>query len=109
MKDIVEISSKLVERALSEGFDGLHTAWGKSGKDWIKGLVPNYLESLPRDPRKNDNPKEQYLYRSNGKDYKLIAHSPGDCRVVKKTHPERVDPKRNCWAYGYWTEGAKDW
>jgi len=94
---------------VSEGFDGLHTAWGKSGKDWIKGLVPNYLESLPRDPRKNDNPKKQYLYRSNGKDYKLIAHGVEDCSIVKSLHPELIDPKRDCWAYGYWTKEAEGW
>lgn len=59
---------------VSEGFDGLYTKWGKEGKIWIKGLVPEFLDSLPRDPRINKNKTQQYLYKSDGKDYKLIAN-----------------------------------
>lgn len=93
----------------SKGFDGFYAAWGESGQDWIKGLVPAYMSELPRDPRQNSNPKEQYFYRSNGKQYKLIAHGVEDCKTVKSINPELIDPKRDCWAYGYWTAGAASW
>jgi len=93
----------------SKGFDGLYAAWGESGKAWIKGLVPAYLSELPRDPRQNSNPKEQYFYRSNGKQYKLIAHGVEDCKTVQSIKPDMIDPKRDCWAYGYWTAGAAGW
>lgn len=93
----------------SQGFDGLYTTWGKASTKWIRGLIPQYINILPRDPRLTNIPKEQYLYRSNGKDFKLISHAAEDCKIVKVEYPELIDPKRDCWAYGYWTEGAKDW
>lgn len=92
----------------SKGFDGRYTKWGYSGKDWIKGLVPKYLVSLPVDPRNTKELNKQYLYKSNGKDFKLISHSTADYYVVGKKHPNMIDPKRKS-AYGFWTEGAKSW
>ena len=94
---------------ISVGFDGYLTDWGKSGEDWIVGLVPEYLEQLPRDPRLSDNPRHQYLYKSNGTDYKLIVNEPEDCIYSKGQTPHLIDLKRNCWAYGYWTNGASKW
>ncbi|HIP13594.1 MAG TPA: hypothetical protein EYG73_12875 [Arcobacter sp.] len=115
LKDLKEIKKALKlyyakngDYPKSKGFDGFYTKWGQSGELWITGLVPLYLKSLPRDPRKSENKGEQYLYKSNGKDYKLIAHAPEDCKKVKKTNPNLID-KRDCWAYGFWTEGAKNW
>lgn len=94
---------------ISQGFDGLYTKWGYSGNDWIKGLSPKYVNKLPIDPRNTNNPSFQYLYKSNGKDYKLISHSPEDCKGVEKLNNILIDPLRKCWAYGFWTDGAKDW
>ncbi len=93
----------------SVGFDGLYTSWGSEGPDWIKGLSPRYIKTLPRDPRNNKNKSQQYLYKSNGKDYKLIAHSTNDCDTIKIEKAYMIDPKRNCKTYGFWTEGAKSW
>lgn len=93
---------------ISQGFDGLYTSWGRSGEDWIQGLVPDYLPELPRDPRKNENPSTQYIYKSNGKDYKLISHAAEGVNLVTKIHPGLIDPRRD-HSYGYWTEGARDW
>lgn len=93
---------------VSEGFDGLHTSWGRSGEDWIRGLVPNYLSKLPRDPRMNGKPETQYLYRSDGKDYKLISHLGVAREMVTNSLPELIDHKR-FFAYGYWTAGAVNW
>lgn len=116
MQDLQSIKSAL-ERyfadhgkyPVSEGWDGLLTKWGKSGKDWIPGLAPNYLPELPRDPRMSKNAGAQYIYKSNGRSYKLIAHTPEDCDQVKRIHPELIDPKRVCRAYGYWSNEAADW
>lgn len=94
---------------VSTGYDGLYTKWGYEGKKWINGLIPNYIESLPRDPRNTSDASKQYLYKSNGKEYKLIAHNPEDCTTVKAKHPKLIDPKRDCWAYGFWTKDAKNW
>lgn len=97
------------EYPLSQGFDGIYSKWGYSGNDWIKGLSPKYINKLPIDPRNTNDPNLQYLYKSNGKDYKLISHSPEDCKGVEKLNNILIDPLRKCWAYGFWTDGAKDW
>lgn len=94
---------------ISQGFDGIYTKWGYSGNDWIKGLSPKYINELPIDPRNTKDANLQYLYKSNGKDYKLISHSPEDCKSVEKINKDFIDPSRKCWAYGLWTERAKDW
>jgi len=94
---------------VSTGFDGLYTKWGQSKETWISGLTPKYIYALPREPRRNQQPDKQYLYRSDGKDYKLICHGAEDSQEVAQTTPELMDPVRKTWAYGYWTEGAESW
>ena len=94
---------------VSEGFDGLYTKWGESSEEWIKGLAPKYIDKLPRDPRKSNNPSQQYLYKSDGKNYKLIANNPPDCERIKNEFPDSIDPQRDCWAYGYWSKKGIAW
>jgi hypothetical protein len=115
-KDLLKIKIALKEYEKDNGtfpkskeWDGLYTRWGYEGKDWIKGLIPKYLKELPRDPRLNNNKGQQYIYKSNGKDYKIISHSPEDCEIVKKTNLNMIDKKRDCWAYGFWTSGGESW
>ena len=76
---------------------------------WIDGLAPDFLPSLPRDPRLNNIRDNQYLYRSDGANYKLIATLPEDCEYVKSKVPQMIDPRRGCKAYGFWTKGAVGW
>ena len=67
---------------------GCHPSWSPN-VNWIPGLVPNYIDSLPLDPRhaqansSSSNPvcglaananQNCYIYTSNGVDYKLMAH-----------------------------------
>jgi hypothetical protein len=73
---------------ISFGFDGLYTNWGEAKPDWISGLTPNYLYTLPREPSNTDQPDKQYLYRSNGQDYKLLCHGTEDCAHIAETTPE---------------------
>lgn len=47
----------------------------------------------------------QYLYWSNGVDYKLIYHVP----VSMSVPGEFIDPRRPTWAFGVWTPGARNW
>src|SRR5262245_46268693 len=97
-------------------WSGRHNAWGPEADDWIPGLSPQYIKVLPRDPRLSDNGDEQYLYKSNGKDFKVIVTRPeNDCPIIARDRPDLLDPQRGfggdpqCWAYGYWTEGAAGW
>jgi hypothetical protein len=93
---------------VSKGFDGIKAHWGEARQDWIKGLSPKYIDSLPSDTRNSESDKEQYFYRSNGAKYKIISHLARDCLKVKNTYPERIDPRRvtpqgHCWSYGFWS------
>lgn len=94
-------------------WDGYHSNFGTSSPDWIQGLVPEFLPALPRDPAREERSNRQYLYVSNGVDYKLIAHSSPDCSDILAALPAMVDNARkkltNCWGYGYWTPGAAMW
>ena len=81
----------------------------KNKNEWIPGLVPKYINAVHTDPRKSKEENKQYMYLSDGKDFKLIAHHPVGIEAVIKDHPEMVDPPRPSWAYGVWTEGAENW
>jgi hypothetical protein len=93
----------------NKGWDGIKSDFGESREDWIRGLVPTYIDRLPRDPRMLDNGIQQYLYMSNGANYKLIAFKPSNCHLVELSYPSLIDPKRGCQAFGFWSEGAVHW
>lgn len=95
---------------VSEGWDGFRSRFGKSSEAWIAGLAPQFLPDLPRDPARSEDPDLQYLYRSDGQDYKLIAHDRGECLIAVTAYPDLTDPVRNCWAYGVWSsDRSRDW
>ncbi|GAB5430331.1 MAG: hypothetical protein Devi2KO_37900 [Devosia indica] len=101
----------------STAWDGVYSQFGASRNAWIRGLAPVYIPDLPVDPRHHSDPTAQYLYLSDGKDYKIVAHRPLDCRVFTEAHPEMSDPRRlyapgderYCYAVGIWSEGAQNW
>jgi len=116
VQDLTEINNALQsyknktgEYPKSEGWNGTKTCWGKASSDWVPGLIPQYLPSLPVDPSHKKNCDKQYVYNSDGTDYKLISHNPETCEAIKTKYPNLIDPKRDCWAFGYWSAGAKDW
>ncbi len=92
-----------------KNFDGLFGMEDPKDVNWIKGLTPKYLEKLPADPRDLKKLQGQYLYKSNGANYMLLASSPDDCEQIKENYKNLFQSKRDCWAYGYWTEGASNW
>jgi hypothetical protein len=93
----------------SGGFDAIISNYGESKKEWIPGLAPKYIGQLPNDPRKSRDASNQYMYKSDGIEFKLLAHHPLGMSEVVANHPELVDPVRPSWAFGFWTEGAKNW
>lgn len=63
--------------------DDLVSGCGGAGGEYIPGLAPGYIGSLPRDPKggNSTNPicdgsgwKRAILYKSDGTDYKLLFH-----------------------------------
>ncbi|MDX1293237.1 MAG: hypothetical protein R3265_10520 [Hyphomonas sp.] len=115
--DLVRITEALFEYEADHGafpqstnWDGYVSNWGRSGGElWIDGLAPDYIKALPRDRRQVLAPNQQYLYKSDGKDFKLLSHDPVDCNMISKVEPGLIDPKRSCKAIGFWTQGAKAW
>ncbi|HEY7799556.1 MAG TPA: hypothetical protein VIA80_12370 [Hyphomonadaceae bacterium] len=90
--------------------DGLK-GYLERGKSWIPGLAPEFIAELPRDPARSDDAAgPQYVYSSNGADYKLLAHGVA---LAGGTNVEvlgvRIDASRNpTWekaSFGFWTEG----
>lgn len=96
---------------VSNGFQGYASNWGAAlGERWIPELTE--LASMPRDPARAETGGEaQYLFFSDGVDYKLIAHNSGDCTPAVEAQGVRIDPRRRsetgCWAYGYWSPGGE--
>ena len=76
---------------------------------WIPGLVPKYMSYVPVDPQQSWETFRQYIYMSDGKNYKLLAHETSEVSSIKHQFPELVDPQREKYSFGFWSPGAKDW
>lgn len=89
---------------------GSHDDTGANG--WVPDLAPNFLPVLPRDPNEFGT-TGCYIYRSDGADYKVIAHGTMEalpCPPVSATHA-LYDPTRSpsqC-TVGIYTPGAESW
>lgn len=56
--------------------------------DWIPGLAPTYIPSLPVDPLyKNPSDCKGYVYKSDGKNYKVMAFYSVESGSVSGTMP----------------------
>ncbi len=65
------------------------------------------MDSLPIDPRNSKDGNKNYLYKSNGKDFKFIVHDAPSFDM-SNVDTGFIDPIRKR-AYGVWSEGAKNW
>lgn len=82
---------------------------------WIPNLAPAFTPKLPRDPFTNKGGGTgfcntagywTYLYRSDGKDYKLLAH------CLPESYPtdnQVFDPNRPTWGWAVYSQGGRDW
>lgn len=73
-------------------FGGNRDTVGSNG--WIPNLAPDYISVLPTDPRPIGS-DGCYLYRSDGKDYKVVARKTSEfleCPPIPESHPF-YDPK----------------
>ena len=74
---------------------------------YIVGLVPKYMEMLPRDPDKSFPTNDSgYLYRSDGKNYKFIAHKTPNSFPTEHRY---FDSARPTWAYQVSSSGGSAW
>lgn len=76
----------------------------------IPGLVPTYLPSFPTDPEINKSGNTcDYLYNSNGTDYKLLFHACPTSNVCYGSGEATggfYDPTRPTWACAVWSSSA---
>ncbi|MBI41607.1 MAG: hypothetical protein CMF59_18600 [Leptospiraceae bacterium] len=113
IEDLIKIRIGLETFQQSQGrFPGSRgerfSSGGKSGTDWIPEIRSVVPATLPVDRRGGQDPKKQYLYITNGAEYKLLAQSPENCTAIQQWMPELLDPVRGCQGVGFWTEGAQD-
>jgi len=110
--DLVSINDAL------KAYHGRHIAYPKAegllgaverGEAWIPELAPEFIPQLPQDPlTANGQPRSQYVYASDGKNYKLLAQGVS---LIGGTNVEvlgvRIDPTRKPTAenasFGFWT------
>ncbi len=97
---------------------GTGNCWGTVTDNYIPGLAPAYIPTLPLDP-KPTNCGSVYLYGSTGTDYKIMAHVPENCenpamRTLKDPlrdsgpNPAIVDGN-SCWAWSIYTPNVAAW
>lgn len=95
-------------------FSPLYGNTGDAVRRWLPELGPS-LKRLPGAIDNNDNGLGQWLYRSDGQDFKLIFHEPTDIeqRIVLQKFRSLADPERisqkSVRAFGYWSPGAIHW
>ena len=87
--------------------------YGGHGANLLSDLIPKYISSMP--VPKQVSTTSDYLYRSDGINYKLIAFDSGGstgtgyaklCSIAVTANSRLQDPSRNCWAWGYWSNGG---
>lgn len=112
VSDLVSINDALKAYHAKNGkypkADGLK-GFPDRGKAWIPGLAPEFIADLPRDPvQSNDRGGPQYVYVSNGADYKLLAHGVSlvggtNVEVLGVKIDQAKSPSAENAAFGFWT------
>ncbi|HYC83180.1 MAG TPA: type II secretion system protein [Candidatus Paceibacterota bacterium] len=72
---------------------GTFCGYGNASTNWIPGLTDSsrggpFIAALPKDPKPLSSclPGHGYLYRSDGKDYQLLAWNSVESEIVSPTH-----------------------
>lgn len=88
-----------------------------NGGNYIPSLAPTYIGKLPSDPKGGPSTipicasgwKRSYHYRSNSRDYKLLAHCSPEAAKLGDTKDPFYDPIRPNHAWQISTDGANNW
>lgn len=107
------IDNKRYPSSIQDPYNGFILTSYKNSTDklnWIPGLVPAYLPSLPMSDIPNMPSEAMFVYRSNGGYFMLLARSSNDCLWVKHNFKELVyDSEGECLGFGIWTKNAMLW
>lgn len=81
--------------------------------NFVPGLVPTYISSIPKDPENATNCLNgpMYMYKSNGRNYKLIVYNDKkDVDVLLQKNKNMIDPVRPATSttpsFGIWLLGG---
>lgn len=85
--------------------------------DYITGLVPDFIDELPEDPKSEDVPGQGFFYRTNGSSYKiLVQNSVESITVTSGDEFYRCSGTCNtpggedlAHSYAVYSAGAEDW
>ena len=111
VQDLVTINDALKAYHAKTGAypkaDGLAGA-NERGVGWIPGLSPDFIAEIPRDPLHAAG--TQYVYVSNGADYKLLAAGAslvgsGNVEVLGIKIDQTRNPTQQSASFGFWTPG----
>lgn len=77
-------------------------AQSNNNGNWIPGLSPDYIPSLPKDPSGGDSPlvgctdnKRAYWYKSNGNEYAILTHCAiENAKELNNPQSPLYDPQR---------------
>ncbi len=98
-----------------------HGSWGVSTEEWVPEIDGEFISHLPLDPAENDC-NRCYLYRSDGQDYKILAHRPEN--INNRALEGFVDPRRDggsdsclvdgtvlddAWSWAVFSSGGRCW
>ncbi len=67
---------------------GPHSSWGCTSENYIAGLVPDFIASLPKDPISEYDLNNGFIYQSNGSDYKLLVHLSVEQKLITSYNDE---------------------
>lgn len=66
------------------GQDGSNFACTNGSGEYIEGIVPDYIDALPADPRASSGTNQGFLYRTDSKQarYKILVNSTVEAKTV---------------------------
>ena len=68
-----------------------------SGQEYIVGLAPEFIPTLPRDSKPNgDNSGYMYYVNTDGSAFKLVAYRTVESETVSDTHPFKACDMTTC-------------
>jgi prepilin-type N-terminal cleavage/methylation domain-containing protein len=97
----------------SGSWQGSCPTYGSKGvtgsNGWVPNLAPNHIATLPLDPRPV-GAGGCYLYRSDGKDYMILAYQTVETyNNTNNPKPRPSEPNPGYVQFAVYTEGGRSW
>lgn len=89
-----------------------------SCNDYIVGLVPDFIDRLPTDPRFENDTDRGFYYQSDGNSYKLMSYDVVEAQTITAYGEEfarcpgvggACDATVPATTYAVYSAGAEDW